>query len=81
MKVIFQKISNNHVRLRDDRIEGECLVMPEIGKNFFMIVPPRDKGDYRYVRTSDVTEIISSEEKTVTFKTKSGSVYSVTNRD
>ena len=84
MKVIFKKIYNNHKRLRDDEIVGETAAWPKVGEQFKMVAPPRDAGDIRYVCTSPVTElsteILLSQKSVVTlitFKTKSGSIYSV----
>ena len=75
----FKKIENNHDKLRDDSIAGTASLLPTIGLPFIMYAKPRDSGDIRVVNTSVVTEIITEETtaKIITFKTRSGSIYSV----
>ena len=85
MKIIFTKIQNNHNRLRDNVIKGETDQLPIVGKQFVMRAPPRDiKIGFRHVNTSPVTKIISDVQhelsnhaRKITFKTESGSEYSV----
>lgn len=75
--VTFEKVKNDHDRLRDDSIEGWCAELPTEGKPFIMTAPPRDMGDGRLVTTNIVTEV-EEEGGIYTFKTASGSIYRVT---
>lgn len=75
--VTFEKVVNDHNRLRDDKIEGWCAELPTVGKPFVMTAPPRDGGDGRLVSTNFVTACVNHE-NVHTFKTTSGSIYRVT---
>lgn len=77
LNVIFRRIANNHNKMRDDIIKGQTEHLPKLGESFTMTGPPRDSGDFRWVNTSPITEIIFSEGDFTTFKTASGSIYSV----
>ena len=77
MKVIFRKIYNEHNKLRDDVIEGECTRWPDVGNIFELVGPPRDSGDLRYVATSPVTKylFVNEDISFVIFQTDAGSIY------
>lgn len=77
--VTFEKVKNNHDRLRDDTISGQCSMLPKVGEPFCMTAPPRDSGDCRLITTNNVTEI-EEEGGIYTFKTASGSIYRVTRK-
>jgi len=75
--VTFEKVHNDHDRLRDDTITGQCAKLPKVGEPFCMTAPPRDAGDGRLVTTNFVTEV-EEVGGIYTFKTASGSIYRVT---
>ena len=81
-KVIFRKIENNHNKLRDDEIHGETFCLPVVGCPFLMVGPPRDISvGFRQVNTSKIVEILSRKGSVTTFKTESGSIYSVEEKE
>ncbi len=81
--VRFKKIKNDHNKLRDDEIVGWTNDLPEIGKPFVMLAPPRDdvNASFRGVNTSPVTSVALIEEDGEVvgsiFNTASGSTYQV----
>lgn len=76
--VKFEKIENNHSRLRDDVIIGTTDSLPVVRVPFCMTAPPRDGGIIRVVNTSPVKEILSYRKGVIEFSTQSGSIYKVT---
>jgi hypothetical protein len=82
LNVLFKKIKNDHQRLRDDEIRGWANDLPEVGKPFQMLGPPKDpNADLRCVTTSPVTSVALLEEDGevvgAIFNTESGSTYQV----
>ena len=79
-KVKFSKVSNNHNRLRDDVIVGECEKLPELNKPFIMYCDPRDTTEgFRVVNTSRIKEMSVEFSKPNIFDvhTESGSHYKI----
>lgn len=75
-KVRFTKVKNDHNRLRDDVIEGTCEVLPEVGKSFVMLAPPRDAGNGRMINTSPIQTCVVINGAYMV-KTASGSLYKI----
>lgn len=75
----FTKIKNVNGAIRDDVIEGYCLSLPEVGRQFQFFTEGRDiKDSVRMVNTNEVVEITKLENE-FALKTKSGSLYVVEN--
>jgi len=72
MRVRLVRLSSTHNKLRTDKIEGECLELPEVGRSFIMTAPPLDpKAQQREIWTTPVQSVgwLPSRTKAV-FQTK-----------
>lgn len=68
-KGVLTKIRSNYSNLRDDVIEGETFVLPEVGKSFTLFGKPRDiPFGYRQVSTT-VIQNVEKMEKEYLFNT------------
>jgi len=78
--VIFEKIKNNHDRLRDDSISGAGIPSSElkIGNHFVMIAAPRDSGFERMVNTSAIVEVEMLSKQSWQITTENQSIYKIT---
>lgn len=74
-KVRFQKISNNHNRLRSDDIEGVTNELPTEGKSFVFFGKGLEFGT-RVVNTSPVKIVLQKDDEYI-LHTESGSIYQV----
>jgi hypothetical protein len=74
-KIKFTKVKNDHNRLRDNIIEGQCNNLPELDKPFIFTGPGKEFGT-RLVQTSPVKtiEIIDNLYRVTT---ESKSVYKI----
>ena len=79
MKCKLSKVQNEHDRLRDDVIEGECFREPALGEQFKLYAAARDTHDedyFRVVSTSPVKYIIDKNTYLL-IQTESGSTYRI----
>jgi len=75
--VRFRKVKNNHNRLRDDTIQGQCFNLPKVGKLFVMTAEPKtERAFLRRVNTSLVVKC-TLKHNVYTLETQSGSIYKV----
>lgn len=68
--------------IRTDEVEGSSPDWPQVGRGFVIEAPPLQDGyNLRIVHTSNVVEILFDEDGVCRFRTESGSIYEVEERE
>lgn len=80
-KYLFQKVRNNHNRLRDDEILMDTCSEIKKGQPVILYGPPKEGGQIRFVSTSPVkfyeVDCLNNRCRRWTVHTESRSIYTI----